>query len=519
LSWTKKLVPQSLRSRLILAFSVLIFLSLFLAGLTTIYLLKSAKEKDARTKVGLLAEPISLRAAVLEYQGLSPSDIQSTLEEQYQQYGVRILLIDRDATVVGDSGQTLRGQKISELAEQGVQARPLSDLRYHVQPFRRGPDDLLLFTAPKIGPVVMQPGGPAFIPQYEPVVAVDPNSVTQAWRDLLPRLFFAGGIALVVGVVSASLLARSITRPLQQITKASEEMARGNYDQNISGNGSEEVGRLASAFNNMASQVSQSHRTLREFLANVSHELKTPLTSIQGFSQAMIDGALHNNEDYGEAAKIINEEAVRMRGLVDDLLYLSQVEAGQVVLQKEGINPSELLRQTQERFQRRADQQQIGISVMPGTTAPMQADPRRIEQAIANLVDNAVRHTPAGGRITLRSTILDGTIRLSVHNTGSFIGPEVMPHIFERFFQVDRVKSRANGNTGLGLAITREIVEAHGGRVEVHSSRGAGTEFIISLPLARSQDPSVWAPSTNGAVPAAAEPSAAGDDEKAEVEV
>ncbi len=494
MSWTKKLAPQSLRSRLILAFGVLIFLSLFLAGSTTIYLLKSAQEKNARTKVGLLTEPVSLRAAVLEYQGLSAAEIQGVLEEQYQQYDIRILLIDRDATVVGDSGQTLRGQKISELAQQGVQARPLSDLRYRVQPFRRGGDDLLLFTAPKIGPVVMQPGGPAFLPQYEPVIAVDPSSVTQAWRALLPRLFFAGGIALVVGVVSASLLARSITRPLKQITDASEEMARGNYDQNITGYGSEEVSRLAQAFNHMASQVSRSHRTLREFLANVSHELKTPLTSVQGFSQAMIDGTLQKPEDYAEAAKIINDEAVRMRGLVDDLLYLSQVEAGQVVLQSEDIDPMELLRATQERFQRRASQAHIDIELVAGSADMMEADPRRMEQAVANLVDNAVRHTPSGGHITLRSASNNGTARLSVHNTGSYIPPAVRPNIFNRFFQVDPVKARANGNTGLGLAITREIVEAHGGHVEVSSSETEGTEFTISLPRTHRDDPSVWAP-------------------------
>jgi signal transduction histidine kinase len=357
----------------------------------------------------------------------------------------------------------------------------------------------------------------AFIPKYQAVVAVDRSEISQAWRDMLPRLFFAGGIALVVGVISASLLARSITRPLQQITAASEEIARGNYDHHITGYGSEEVSRLAQAFNNMASQVSRSHRTLREFLANVSHELKTPLTSIQGFSQAMIDGALNKPEDYSEAAKIINDESLRMRGLVDDLLYLSQVEAGQVVLQREDIDPARLLMETRERFQRRAEQAQISLVAVPGSGPHLSADPRRLEQALANLVDNAVRHTPAGGRITLRSTSLNGSVRLSVHNTGSFIAPEVMPHIFERFFQVDPVKSRANGNTGLGLAITSEIVEAHGGKVEVHSSQGAGTEFIISLPASRKEDPAVWAPA-NGTAPSAPE-KAAPEAEPAEVEV
>lgn len=420
-------------------------------------------------------------ATFLQANGITdPNELQAVLEEEY---AVRILMIDGDATVAADSGQTLRGETISQLIAQGVEARPLEETRFRVNRYKQGPENLLLFSSPR-GVLAAIPGVPiAFVPRYQAVVAVEASDVKEAWRDLLPRLFFAGGIALVIGVVSASLLSRSITRPLRQITEASEAIAVGNYDQHIEGFGSEEVRRLATAFNNMANEVSRSHRTLKEFLANVSHELKTPLTSVQGFSQAMLDGALQKPEDYSEAARIINEEAVRMRGLVDDLLYLSQVEAGQVVLQDEAVNPAELLRQTGERFRRRAAQSGVTIEVSPGSNPLLHADSRRLEQAVANLVDNAVRHTPAGGRITLRTSALNGNVRLSVHNTGSYIAPEIMPHIFDRFFQVDPVKSRANGNTGLGLAITREIVEAHGGLVEVFSSREAGTEFVIAMPI------------------------------------
>ena len=484
----RKLLPQSLRSRLIVAFGVLIFLSLFLAGTTTIYLLKSEQEKTARERVTRLAEPVALFATYLQANGFTdPTVIQTALEEQYltEDSNVRILLIDTDGKVEADSEQTLRGQTIQELAERGIDARPLDKLPPPRVGRFRGPENLVIFTSSRI-PVVTVPGTPvAFVPKYQAYVAVDQSEISQAWRELLPRFFFAGGVALVVGVVSASLLARSISRPLQRVTEASEEMARGEYEQHLPEYGGEEVSRLARAFNNMANQVNRSHRTLREFLANVSHELKTPLTSVQGFSQAMIDGALDKPEDYAEAARIINDEAVRMRGLVDDLLYLSQVEAGQVVLQDEAINPMDLLRETGERFSRRADQAGVAIDVVPGATPLLHADPRRLEQALANLVDNAVRHTPFGGKITLGSAANNGTLELSVHNTGSFIPPEATPHIFERFFQVDPVKARADGNTGLGLAITREIVEAHGGHMEVRSSRDAGTEFVISMPLSR----------------------------------
>src|SRR5439155_11195532 len=298
---------------------------------------------------------VSFQEAALETRGIStPSEIQSTLE---QQFGVRILIVDRDKTVVGDSQQTLRGQQISELAERGLQPRPLSDLRYSMQRVRRGPNDVYLFSSAQ-GVFATSPGaGPfGFLPQYQAVIAVPVGDISSAWEALLPRLLLAGGAALAVGVLIAVLLARSITRPLQQVTQASEQMALGRYDQQIGNYGGDEVGRLTRAFNQMAREVSRSHRTLREFLANVSHELKTPLTSIQGFSQAMIDGTLQGKDDYVEAATIVNQESVRMRGLVDDLLYLSQVEAGQAVLQLEEVSANDLVIATRDRFRRRAQQ-------------------------------------------------------------------------------------------------------------------------------------------------------------------
>ena len=476
----RRLLPRSLRSRLILSFGLLIFISLFLAGTTTVYLLKTQQEKSARERVGLLAVPVTLRAAVLEASGLEPDEMQRVLEDEFD---VRILLVNGD-TIIGDSGQTLVGERIAELGEQGLAARPLSDVRYSVRRYKQGPEDLLLFLSPQ-GPIAALPGASALgVPQYQAIVAVPESDVSTAWRDLLPRLFVAGSIAFLASVFAAGVLARSITRPLRRITEASEEMARGRYDQTIPAYGGEEVGRLATAFNDMAQQVGHSYRTLRDFLANVSHELKTPLTSIQGFSQAMVDGSLKTPEEYAEAGRIINEESVRMRGLVDDLLYLSQVDVGEVAFRFENIDPKELLTAADERFRRRAGQAGVELSVQAVDGPLIRADGRRMEQAIANIVDNALRYTPRGGRITLRSTADDGHVQLSVHNTGSVIPPEAMPHLFERFFQVDAARARADGNTGLGLAITREIVEAHDGEIEVNSNAQLGTEFVISVPAA-----------------------------------
>ncbi|MPZ50413.1 MAG: HAMP domain-containing protein [Dehalococcoidia bacterium] len=483
MSWTRKLLPRSLRSRLILSFGILIFLSLFLAGTTTVYLLRAEQEKTARERVGRLAEPIALRAAILEASGATPADIETALQEEYD---VRILLVDRQAKVVSDTGETLRGMTINQVSHQEPTEPPPRGPRFGVESWSQGSHDLLLFTAPFV--TLRAPGFGTFIPGYQTVVAVEESDVKQAWRDLLPRLFLAGGIAFFASVFAAGLIARSITRPLRYITTASEEMAQGRYDQRIPSYGGEEVGRLAQAFNDMAHQVGTSYRTLREFLANVSHELKTPLTSIQGFSQAMTDGSLKTQEEFIEASRIINDEAIRMRGLVDDLLYLSQVEAGEVVLHFDKLSPNDLIEATAERFDSRAGQADVRLLLQMAQTPSISADARRLEQALANIVDNAVRHTPRGGSVTLRSTASNGHVQLAVHNTGSVIPPEALRRIFDRFFQVDPARARADGNTGLGLAITKEIIESHGGEVEVSSSAAGGTEFVITLPVQRAPE-------------------------------
>jgi signal transduction histidine kinase len=480
----RRLLPRSLRSRLILSFGLLIFITIFLAGLTTVYLVKTEQEKAARQRYELLSLSVSARSAILEAANLPPEEIQRVLEREYD---VRILLLDGDAKVIEDSDETLVNSRIEELEQQGLRAGSLNDVRSQpmVRRYTSGPEDLLLFLSAQ-GPVVAFPGANALaVPKYQPLIAVPESDVKTAWKDLLPRLVIAGSVAFMASVFTAGIIARSITRPLRRITLASEEMARGRYDQTIPEYGGEEVGRLASAFNDMAHQVNHSYGTLRDFLANVSHELKTPLTSIQGFSQAMVDGSLKNERDYAEAGRIINDESVRMRGLVDDLLYLSQVDAGQVQFRFETIDPRELLSAADERFRRRATQAGVELSVVSTEVPPIQADGRRLEQAIANIVDNALRYTPRGGRITLASTAENGHVDLSVHNTGSVIPDAAMPHLFERFFQVDPAKARADGNTGLGLAITKEIVEAHRGSIDVKSSAGAGTEFVISVPSFR----------------------------------
>jgi signal transduction histidine kinase len=335
------------------------------------------------------------------------------------------------------------------------------------------------------------PAPPA--PPHVVMVTVPHASLAAAWLALLPRLLISGVLALVASLPVALWLTRSITRPLARITRASEEMARGNYEQQIPVERQDEIGRLATAFNLMAKQVALSHRTLREFLADVSHELRTPLTSIRGFSQAMTDGTLRTPADYADAGQVIHEEAERMARLVEDLLYLSRVESGQFASERHPLDLGALVAGCVQRAERRAAAREVLLTYAGERVPPVLGEPHRLEQVVYNLLDNALKHTPAGGEIHVRlGSDSNGGVRLGVHNSGSFIPPAEQGRVFDRFYRGH--SNRNSEGTGLGLSIARQIVETHGGRIAVASTAEGGTEFTV------------WLPASKGSVASAVEP-------------
>jgi two-component system sensor histidine kinase ResE len=248
----------------------------------------------------------------------------------------------------------------------------------------------------------------------------------------------------------------------------------------------------------MAQEIERTRTRERDFLANISHDLKTPLTSIQGFAEALNDGTVPPDA-YPAVARIIGDEAQRMGQMVGDLLQLSRLEAGELPLSLGPLDAGDLLRETARRFESRAAQAGIALLVAPapagtrpgGGALPLLADRGRLEQVLGNLIENAIRHTPSGGRIDLvaQSTELQGraAVRLIVRDTGVGIPPADLPRIFERFYQADKARAGKQGGragSGLGLAIVKELVERHGGTIRVESTVGAGTAMIVTLPRA-----------------------------------
>jgi len=474
----------NLRARLIVSFTLVVAGAVVLAGMGALFLLRDEQEASARERFGRHAEPANERVASLLAGGVPLADVREMLDDRAEALDIRFVLLDNDLLVVYDSDALLEGQYILSFENRDLQLVNDNGSRYKWANYNGVDRDLTLFAPP---PVV--PSGDFAAPSYQVIVAVPESQLSSAWLELAPRLGLAGVIALVIAVSVAFFVSRSISDPLARITQASVQMAQGNYDVHIPFGGHDEVGRLSEAFNHMAREVSSSQRMMKDLLANVSHELKTPLTSIQGFSQAMLDGAITDEEAFRESCGIINEEANRMRSLVDDLLLLSQIESGQTTMEHAHVDLGSLLERTLERFQWALRNAGVTSGMNIDWLPAIHGDERRLERVFSNLVENAVRHTPRGGTITISAIAKrGGETSIGVHNTGSFIAPDDLPRVFERFFQVDRARARKGGSSGLGLSIVAEIVEAHGGRVHAVSDAERGTEFIVSFPGATARN-------------------------------
>ena len=300
--------------------------------------------------------------------------------------------------------------------------------------------------------------------------------------DLTRQLVLAGGVGLAAAIIVGLLLSRSIYRPLQATTAAARSVARGRFDQKVSVEGTREARDLAESFNQMTEEVQRQQSALRDFLANASHDLQTPLTSINGFSQALLDGTVDEAVARQNAYRIIEEESRRLLRLVEGLLDLSRMEAGHVHVELKPVDVNAILHNVGELFVLRAQQLDVRLEVIPAALPPVAGDVDRMEQVLANLVDNALRHTPPGGNVVLSARReSDVSVGIAVADTGAGIPEDQIPHLFDRYYRADRPGSE--GGTGLGLAIARELVRAQKGEIQVDSRQGVGTTFRILLRL------------------------------------
>jgi len=314
-------------------------------------------------------------------------------------------------------------------------------------------------------------------------------SLSDRFFDRVRLALLAGGVtALVVAVVFAVFLVDGITRPLRRLTEAASRVAAGDFSHRVDVTSPAEVAELGASFNQMASTLEGDQRARRQLLTDIVHELRTPLSVIQGTAQGFVDGVIAPDEEH---VAVIRDEAVLLGKLITDLRDLSLAEAGELRLETRPSDLAELVRQAATAVQQRADEQGIEMKLVVPTDLPTcLTDRERTLQIIGNLLDNALRHTPRGGRISVRvHPATGGVVTVEVTDTGEGIPAEHLPHIFERFYRVDASRARGAG-TGLGLAIVDQLTRAQRGSVRVESTPGEGSVFTVSFPVVSTEAPS-----------------------------
>ena len=306
------------------------------------------------------------------------------------------------------------------------------------------------------------------------------NSPESRFLDTLQGSTYLGlGGAAVLALLLGLILSRSLTKPIRELTQATQKLAKGALGQQVSNHSNDELGVLTQSFNQMSHDLAQAVESRQQMTADVAHDLRTPLTVLRGYTEPLRDGTLEGSPElYG----IMHEEVVHLQHLIDDLRTLSLADAGELPLNRRTVDPRALLERTALAYMTLAEESGVQLVVEASDDLPaIRVDVERMTQVLHNLVSNALRFTPNGGRIVLGAEENGRLSTLTVTDTGSGIPAEDLPHIFDRFYRADKARSRGGGASGLGLAIVRSIVEAHGGDIFVQSQQHQGTSFTIEL--------------------------------------
>ena len=297
-------------------------------------------------------------------------------------------------------------------------------------------------------------------------------------------LLISVAVASLVALVVSFVFSQSILGPVSVMTNASRRIAEGHYDERVQQRGNDELNQLAGSFNQMAEQLEQVEAMRRQLIGDVAHELRTPLTAIKGTAEALMDGVLPAS---AETYQQIYSEAGRLSRLVDDLQELSRVESRAAQLDIHPVDSASLIQTVTKRLQYQFDEKQVALtSSLPHDPIHILADEGRILQVLTNLIGNALQYTPENGSVTVSVERDKNEARISVIDTGDGIPAEHLARIFDRFYRVDKSRSRARGGSGIGLTIAKHLIESHDGRIWAESAgKNQGSIFIFTLPLAK----------------------------------
>jgi len=378
--------------------------------------------------------------------------IQPYIEQWGNLYEQRIILTDSSGIVVADS----EGSLLGELHTPNSIEDPLSIGWY----------------AGAVGTLYITPISSA---------GVDLTSLQITFKSIGLFFIWGGLIAVAIALIMTFFLSRRILAPVKSLTSAAGLLGRGDFHQRVQIRDKGELGQLADTFNSMASDLERAEQMKRNMVADIAHELRTPLSNIRGYLEAVRDGVKKPDTD---TIRSLEEEASLLSRLVDDLQELSLAEAGELTLVRREENVAVLVRQVMSAVEGYVSAKGLSLTVeLPDKLPLVNIDSHRIGQVLRNLLENAIAHTGTGGTITVAARQHENGVEVAVSDTGEGIPPEDLPNIFERFYRVDKSRARATGGSGLGLTIAKRLIEAHGSSIEADSEPGKGSTFTFTLPV------------------------------------
>lgn len=440
-----------LQFQLIVSFTVVIFVAigavLFSLHQTTRDVIQRYQEQNMKS----LERSMEVELTRIYVVNRDWIGIQSNIEQWANLYDLRIILTDSDDYIIADSLSKLQGEYIPETS--GI---PLTNLMR-----------------------TLQTGTLYIIPKSSSQLSLES---IQILFILIGRYFLIGGlIAIGLSIILSYLLSRRVLSPVKALTTAAGKLGRGDFTQRVQVNDNSEISELADTFNSMANNLERAEELRKNMVADIAHELRTPLSNIKGYLEATLDGIVQADET---TIRKLDEETTILTRLVSDLQELSLAEAGELKLQRETTDIGKIINNSIEVMQTNTIQKNISlVASLPDRLPLVNIDIHRINQVVRNLINNAVTATPSGGSVTVSAESDNECVKISVSDTGDGIQEEDLNRIFERFYRVDKSRARATGGTGLGLTIARRLVEAHGGNISAESEQGKGSTFSFTIPL------------------------------------
>ena len=461
----------SLGFRLVLGFAVVLALAL---GIVSTYVVLSA-QREARLYTEELESVQAARVRQLiniHYdQQVDDASLQEVIQQVGDLYGWRVVVSQQGEEVLPEapSGVT-RSSDLPVLPNWGEQSSDSRDKSLVVT----------AFAADQSSTEELGLGSVELIPSQQQAQFDEPSisSLVEATNRTLLLVGLAAGLLGICGVL---LLARKLLSPVRDLTNAAVRLGQGDLTQRVDVVGKDEISRLSLTFNSMAEALENSEHQRRNMISDVAHELRTPLSNMQGYVEAVRDGLL---EPTDSTMKTLHEQTLQLTGLVEDLRILAQADSGNLVLNLELVDLGEVLNELADSFGPRMESKAVEFSLSIEKDLPkIYGDRLRLNQILSNLLDNAENYTPSGGKISVAVGLSGRWVEIQVVDTGEGISEDGIGRIFDRFYREDWSRNRSTGGSGLGLAITKQLVEAQNGTIRVESIAGDGSTFRVTFPV------------------------------------